>query len=65
MKLEVGNYYSWNDDVIDKIPLTQSVLKIHLAELVFRYSDRLVLSDFKAAPDLSNLNDGTLTKRRP
>ena len=50
------------DDVIDKIPLIQSVLKIHLAELVFRYSDRLVLSDFKAAPDLSNLNEGTLTK---
>lgn len=49
------------DAAIEEIPRIQSVLKIPLAELVFRYSDRPVVSDFKAAPDLSNLSDDRLT----
>lgn len=49
-------------EVIDHIPRIQSCLKLHLAELVFRHSNRQVLSDFKAAPELTDLDDQALAK---
>jgi hypothetical protein len=49
------------EGVIDQIPLICSCLNLHLAELVFRDSDGLVLSDFKAVPDLENLDGQALT----
>ena len=50
------------EEIADLIPPIQSVLKIHLSELVFRRSDKLVLSDFTAAPDLNRYPDDILCR---
>ena len=50
------------DEIAHQISEIQSAVNMPLAELVFRRSDQLVLSDFRVSPDLNKYADETFSR---